>query len=421
MYDWANSAYALVILSTIFPVYYSATAINSDGGDLLNLEGWEVKNTVLLSYLISGTFLIVAFLSPALSGFADSGGFKKKFLTFFCLLGSAGCFTLSLFTQNTLLIGLIGYVMGLLGFCCSILFINSFLPLIAKPEDYEYLSGKGFSYGYLGSVILQALVLVPIFVPSLLPNFSTSEITRLAFAGVGLWWLGFGYFASIRNLPEEKHPRFETYFQLFKKGFKQLRATAKKVKNRHNALFFLLAFFFYNMGVQTVMLLATLFGDKEMHIAAPKLIATILGLQLVAIPGAMGFANVAERYGNRIAITAMLVLWILITQMAYVITNEYHFYLLALAVGLVMGGIQSISRATFARCIPKAETNTATWFSFYEFTEKISVVGGTFAFGFIEQLTGNMRMSALFLSVFFMIGTIIVQAIDKTPQDAFQG
>ena len=207
MYDWANSAYALVILSTIFPVYYSATAVNPQGGDLLNLGGWEVKNSVLLSYLISGTFLFVAFLSPALSGFADTGGFKKTFLSFFCLIGAVGCFTLSFFTKENIEIGLLGYVLGLVGFCGSILFINSFLPVIAKPEEYEYLSGRGFSYGYLGSVILQILVLIPIFVPSLLPGYTTAEITRLAFSGVGMWWLGFGYLASIRHLPEEKHPR----------------------------------------------------------------------------------------------------------------------------------------------------------------------------------------------------------------------
>lgn len=415
LYDWANSAYNLVITSTIFPAYYMAvtTTRNSTGevtGNTVRLWGAEFKNGALFDYTMAAAYLLVALLAPILSSIADYSGKKKLFMQAFCTIGAASCCGLFFFTSDTILLGLACSMLAAIGYCGSIVFYNAYLPEIATDEEQNRLSAKGFAYGYIGSVLLQIICLVFILNDSMFEDKSFP--VRLSFLLVGIWWFGFAQI-SFSRLPRGIPAASRPQYSLLTNGFRELKNVWRQIRNMQTLKWYLAAFFLYSMGVQTVMLAAAIFGSSEIHksdgspLGMSELITTILIIQLVAIAGAYLMAKAASRYGNMHVLLYVIFIWIAICIAAYYTTSDIQFYLLAAAVGLVMGGIQSLSRATYARLMPETK-DTTSFFSFYDVTEKIAIVIGMLSFGLIEELTGSMRNSILILIGFFAGGALLL-------------
>ncbi|WP_296700757.1 MFS transporter [Algoriphagus sp.] len=402
MYDWANSVYSLVITSTIFPVYYNSVTKAVDGSDKVNFFGFEMINTVLYSYSISFSFLIIAIISPLLSGIADATGKKLSFMKFFAYLGSVSCVGLFFFDGSNLEFGIICSILASIGYAGSIVFYNAYLPEIATESEYDFLSAKGFALGYIGSVLLLVLNLLMIQFPSTFMIPDDGIAARLSFLITGVWWAGFAQI-PFRVLPKNPFGKNVTK-EILSKGYKEIRKVFLKVRQIGVMNKFLASFFFYSMGVQTVMYLAASFGDKELGLPGDQLILTILIIQFVAIIGSYFFAYISKKFGNKSSLVIMVVIWIFICGAAYYVYTVFEFFALAFVVGLVMGGIQSLSRSTYSKLIPESSTDHASFFSFYDVTEKMAIVLGTFSYGVIEQLTGSMRNSSLSLGIFFLVG-----------------
>lgn len=408
MYDWANSAYALVIISTIFPIYYGSVTIAENGSDIVNFWGINISNSVLFTFSISFSYLVTAILSPLLSGIADYNGTKKTFMKIFCYLGAFSCMSLFFFTKDTLNFAIPAFVLSNIGFSGSIVFYNSYLPEIADKDEIDQISAKGFSMGYIGSVILLVLNLLLFTNKEILSPFTDAPgalAARISFLSVGIWWLGFAQI-TFRKLPLSiakpnlGHP--------FLSGIHEILKVAKEIKHLYFLKTFLLAFFLYSMGVQTVMYVATLFGEKELKIPSAQLQGIILLLQLIAIPGANLFAKVSHKIGNFKALSIIISVWIGICIGAYFVSSGIQFWVLAGVVGFVMGGVQSLSRSTYAKYIPENQDDTTSYFSFYDVMEKMSIVLGTISYGIIDHLTGSMRNSTLVLGGYFILGLSVL-------------
>jgi len=410
MYDWANSAYNLVITSTIFPAYFEAVAVDDKNVSktAVTFLGRQFENTALYNYSLALAMFIVAVMSPLLSSIADYKGNKKKFLNFFMTMGSLSCASMFFFERDTLGLGIAAIVIACIGFWGSQVFYNSFLPEIAAPEDRDRVSAKGFAYGYVGSVLLQLICFVFVLMHDTF-GITEGKGSQISFFLVGIWWWGFGQFA-LRRMPKPiAAGSSDRQNNVLSKGYLELQKVWRQLKNIPALKRFLVAFFFYNMGVQTVMLVAALYGKSELEIPTTKLIIAILIIQLIAIPGAIVISRLSERIGNIKTLMTVVVLWIVICFAGFIIPkgNPNLFYLLGAAVGFVMGGIQSLSRSTYAKLMPETK-DTTSFFSFYDVTEKIAAVIGIFLFGYITELTGSQRNSVLALATFFVIGLLLL-------------
>jgi len=427
MYDWANSAYNLVITSTIFPAYFVAitSSGNGNGQHKVSFFGREFVNTALMDYALSVVFLLVAFSSPILSSIADYRRNKKVYLRWFSFMGSAACLGLFFFTPDRIELGIIFFSIAALGYWASLVFYNSYLPDIAAPEDQDRVSAKGFALGYVGSVLLQIICFILILNPGILESlfgFDASDKTlgpRFSFLLVGLWWFGFAQF-TLRVLPLSSKAERKSKKHVLVNGFHELQLVWNQLKQMAVLKRFLLSFFLYNMGVQTVMLVAAGFGKKEIFPNPedePKLLITIILIQLVAIIGAIGLSRLSKKIGNMWVLIIAVSIWIMVCIAGYYVQTQTQFYILAACVGLVMGGIQSMSRSTYSKLLPPTQ-DTTSFFSFYDVTEKIAIVIGIFTFGYLEELTGSMRNSIIALGIFFVLGLIALfytkKAYDKT-------
>ena len=411
MYDWANSAYNLVITSTIFPAYYvgiTAAAIPGEPS-YVSFFGRKFINTSLQDYALAMVFLLVAFTSPILSSIADYRRNKKVWLRWFCYIGSAACVALFWFTKNNIEYGIIAFAVAALGFWSSLVFYNSYLPDIAPPEEHDRISAKGYALGYIGSVLLQVICFVIILKPGLfgLADAEKTIPVRLSFLLTGIWWFGFAQI-TLRRLPLSTKTERKAKKHVLVNGFHELQAVWRQLKEMPALKRFLLSFFLYSMGVQTVMLVAAGFGKKEIFPKEedePKLLLTIIIIQLVAMVGALLMSKLSKRIGNWWVITLTVCVWIGITVAAYFVTTQTMFYVVAAAVGLVMGGIQSMSRSTYSKLLPVTQ-DTTSFFSFYDVTEKIALVIGIFIFGYVEEQSGSMRNSIVALCGFFILAII---------------
>ncbi len=409
MYDWANSVHNLVITASVFPVYFSATALAEDGSDVVSFFGMQVKNTVLFSWSVSFSFLLIALLIPFCTAIADYTGRKKTFMKFFCYLGAISCACLFFFKRDTLELSVIAFMASLIGWSGSIVFYNSFLPEIATEDNYDRFSARGFALGYLGAVILLLFNLSMIMFPAWYGITDKSLPARLSFLSVGIWWIVFAQI-PFRRLPDNVYNRTPGGNWIFN-GFRKLGVVFRQLQKQVLLPRYLIAFFIFNMGVQTVMYVATLFGANELKLPPKSLITTILLIQIIGIAGSYFFSWLSGKLGNIYALMIGVATWIGICAAAYFVTKEEEFYMLAATVGMVMGGIQALSRATYTKLIPDDTEDTASYFSFYDVTEKTSLVLGTFTFGFIEALTGSMRNSILALLVYFVIGLLLLTRI----------
>ena len=439
-YDWANSVYSLVISTAVFPLFYSAI---TEGKTVVFLGmKWDHADT-LYSYALSFSFLVVAFMSPILSAIADYTGNKLKFMKFFCWLGGLSVMFMYFFEDlNTAWIGIVCTILASIGFWSSIVFYNSYLPEVAHPEQQDAASAKGFIYGYIGSIILLIFCLAMILAPDIfgfdlsisdtvLANGSEAEINnalenaknaaslkamRISFVMVGLWWIGFAQI-TFKKLPNNSFNR-KPEKDFIWKGFKELKKVWIELKEYPTLKNFLIAFFLLSVGVQTIILLATIFGSIELGLGTTNLIVTVLLIQFVAILGAYIFTRVSKKYGNFKAIKITLVIWILVCLAAFMLEKElpnveYYFYALGGLLGLVLGAIQSLTRSTYSKLLPKTQEN-ATYFSFYDVTEKIAIVLGTFVFGFLIYLTGSMQWSVLSLGLFFVASLVVLSSLKST-------
>ncbi len=415
MYDWANSVYSLVITSTIFPAYYENVTKNNAHSEIIFM-GRKFVNSALYNYALGIAFLIVAIMSPMLSSIADYKGNKKSFLRFFCFLGSLSCSLLFFFKgTDTIWIAILCSILACIGFWSSVVFYNSYLPEIAAPQDRDKVSAKGFAMGYIGSVILQLVCFIFVFKPEWFGMQNDATLpARFSFLLVGIWWFGFAQF-TLTRMPKGTPAANRPEKNILVNGFIELKKVFGQLKFLPVLKRFLLAYFFYNMGVQTIMLVAALFGSKELKLPTENLILTILIIQVVAIFGAYLMAKLSEKFGNFQTLLSVVIIWIFVCIGAYQISvlseqgknAEFYFYILAAVVGLVMGGIQSLSRSTYSKLMPVTK-DTTSFFSFYDVTEKIGIVIGMFSFGLIEELTGSMKNSVLVVMCFFIIGFIVL-------------
>lgn len=401
MYDWANSVYNLVITTTFFPAYYAFVTSTSNFPDGISFLGRRFVNTELKDYVLAFGFLIIALLSPVLSSIADYKGNKKNFMRFFCYLGALSCSLLYFFDKDHVTLGLLCFMFAGIGFYGSQVFYNSYLPEIAAEKDQDKVSARGFSFGYIGSVLMQ---MVGFGLVMMMPDSQTP--LKITFLLVGLWWVGFAQI-TFNRLPISPKTERKSKKHALVNGFHELQIVWNQVRHMPQLKRFLTAFFFYSMGVQTVMLVAIDFGIKELKLENSKLIITAVIIQLVAIAGAIGMSRLSAILGNIKVLSLTVCLWIAVCFAGYFMQTELHFYIIASLVGLVMGGIQSLSRSTYSKLMPETK-DTASFFSFYDVTEKIAIVVGLFSFGFIEGLTNNMRNSILALIIFFVLGLIFL-------------
>lgn len=416
-YDWANSVYSLVISTAVFPIYYSSMTssfANLEGE--ISFLGTEWNPTTLYDYTLSFSFLIVAFISPILSGIADYTGNKLKFLKAFCLIGSLSVMSLFFFEgESTLWVAILFTITASVGFWGSIVFYNAYLPEIAYPEQQDNVSAKGFIYGYSGSIFLLiiSLVLVQTKVFGLLDEAYGSRITFLL---VGIWWLGFAQI-TYRRLPNNVYGHKPSKDFIWK-GFKELRKVAGEISKYQALKRFLISFFFFSVGVQTIVLMAGIFGSEELGLPTLNLILTIMLVQVVAIVGAFLFSRISNKYGNLLALKLTLVIWCVVCFIAFMLEKDLegvhtYFYIMGGILGLVLGATQSLARSTYSKLLPETEDH-ATYFSFYDVTEKIAIVLGMFVFGLLISITDSMQLSVLFLAIFFLISFIVLSTIKST-------
>lgn len=417
-YDWANSVYSLVISTAVFPIYYSGITesfANIEGN--ITFLGTQWNPTTLYNYTLALAFLVVAFISPILSGIADYTGNKLKFLKGFCMLGSFSVMSLYFFEgESTLWVGIVFTILASIGFWGSIVFYNAYLPEVAFPEQQDKVSAKGFMLGYAGSIFLLLFCLVMINKPELFGIPDAAYASRLSFVLVGIWWLGFAQI-TYRRLPNNVYGRKPSKDFIWK-GMHELKAVSKEIMAYSSLKFFLGSFFLFSVGVQTIILMAGIFGSKELGLPTLDLIAVILLVQIVGILGAFLFSRLSDKVGNLLTLKITISIWAIVCFIAFLLDKSQenvnlYFYGLGALIGLVMGAIQSLSRSTYSKLLPETKDH-ATYFSFYDVTEKVAIVFGMLVFGFLISITGSMQWSVLFLAVFFLFSFILLNFVRKT-------
>lgn len=416
MYDWANSAYSLTITSAIFPIYFAAITTAAGGADKV-LETYGLPAASLQSYTLSLGFLLVAAIAPLLSGIADHRGNKKNYLKFFCYLGAASCAGMFFFTYANLWLGLILFMLACVGFSGSLIFYDAYLPEIAEPKDHDRVSARGYAMGYIGSVVLLVINLAMVMKPDLFGIPDREGLpARLSFLSVGIWWAGWAQI-TFRRLPNTEVSH-EARKHTLSAGYMELRKVWRQMLGMDRLRRFLVAFFVFNMGVQTVMYLAVTYAKQEIKepdgspIADAGLITSILLIQLVAAVGAMAFVRLSRRYGNIAALIIGLIVWMGICLAAWRIGSTNSFYILAAFVGLVMGGTQALSRSTYAKLLPETADH-ASFFSFYDVSFYLATVLGTLAFGLVNQLTGDIRNTIIAIGSFFVVGALLLLRVPR--------
>jgi UMF1 family MFS transporter len=464
MYDWANSVYNLVISSAIFPIFYDNVTKKSWAKDKLGMDdnsyaelfkgdktfnfdsitsaelaseklgmsekaynalptgfdfgnvtvdffGSTLSNSVFITYVLAASFILVSILSPMLSGVADFSGNKKRFMQFFCYLGAISCMSLFFFADAPIELGMVSVFLASIGFWNSLVFYNAYLPEIAEPKDHDKISARGFSMGYFGSMLLLIICLAII----MFTGEEKGDNTKYCFILVGLWWIIFSQF-TYRVLPNNPFKK-KKQKGVLSKGFKELIIVFKEFKKTKALKRFLLSFFFYNTGVQTVMLMAVIFAKKEVDWGDAGgdtgLIIAILLIQILGAAGAYLMSRLSTKIGNIRTLGLSIIIWIGVCVAAYLVTSPVQFYFLASAVGLVMGGVQALSRSTYSKFLPETEDH-ASYFSFYDAAEKMGIVLGLISFGLFEMLTGSIRYSVISVAIFFIIGLFLLFFVPRS-------
>lgn len=419
-YDWANSVYTLTIASAVFPIFYEALFANRD--HYIDVFGLHLKNSALISFITAAAFLVVSFISPLLSGIADYVGNKKSFMKFFCYLGALSCMGLYWFDLENIYIGLAFYFFGLLGYWGSLVFYNSYLPDIAFEEQQDRISAKGYSLGYIGSVILLIINLGMIMKPKVFgitgsDGEAAMKAMKYSFVMVGVWWILFSQYTYYYLPKGNKETGEKLTRSVVFNGFKELKKVWALLNENIPLRRYLGGFFVSSMAVQTVMLVATYFGAQEIQWSSKEestigLIICILIIQLVAVVGAVLTSKASAKFGNIPTLIVINIVWAVFCALAFFITLPIHFYVMATVAGFVMGGIQALSRSTYSKLLPETE-DTASFFSFYDVAEKIGIVIGMCVYGIIDQITGSPRAAIVILGIFFVTAIFLLRRVPK--------
>ena len=415
-YDWANSVYSLVISTAVFPIYYE-TVTQTDSG-FVNFLGMQFNNTSLYTYALSFSFLIVAFISPVLSGIADYVGNKKSYMKFFCYFGSLSVMSLYFFEGiDTLWIGIVFSIFASIGFWGSLVFYNAYLPEVAYSDQQDHVSALGFIYGYIGSVLLLIFNLTMVMKPEWYGITNPNLAPRISFLTVGLWWMIFAQ-VTFRLLPDNNYHKVSKNNYIFR-GFQELKKVLGELKDQPILLNFLTSFFLYSVGVQSIVLLAAIYGKSEIGLSTSNLILTIIVIQLVGVAGAYIFSNLSKLIGNITTLKITIVIWALASLSAYYLDKNdpnvlLKFYVISGFIGLVLGAIQTLSRSTYSKLLPEGTKDPTTYFSFFGVTEKLAIVWGTLIFGLAIAITDSMRLSILLLCLFFVASFVVLSFMKKT-------
>ncbi len=416
-YDWANSVFPLVITSAIFPNFYEYVTSHDVEtreyvGTVIKFFGYRFQNTTVYSMVYSVALMVVVLVAPLLSGIADYLRNKKRFLQLFCYLGGISSMMLYFFHPRHIEMSMLPFMFATIGYWGSMVYYNSYLPEIADVQMQDKISAKGFAYGYFGSslLLIVCLILIMLFqVP-----------VKYVFLLVGVWWIGFAQFTFSR-LPDMIGGKSYSAKNILWKGYRELSATLKDALGRSRIKRFLLSYFFYNMGVQTVMVMAVLFARQEIlwpseNYKTTALIISILIIQFLGIAGSFFFSYLSGVMGNIGSLMIAVGVWILICLYTY--WEVYHpeqFYMVAALVGFVMGGTQSLSRSTYSKLLPET-LDHASYFSFFDVLEKVGMILGALSFGLIGEYFGSLRKSVPVLSIFFIVGMILLLLLVKYNQ-----
>jgi MFS transporter, UMF1 family len=411
MYDWANSAYQLTVTTVVFPIYFQAITKSNNPINLVDFFGLSLPNTVILSLAIATAFLFTAILSPFLSAVADYTGEKKAFMKFFTYLGALSCIALFWLDKNHIELGVVAYTTALIGYLGSLVFYNSYLPEIAEPKDHDRISAQGFAMGYVGGIVLLAFNLVMLLKPEWFGFDAKSDRpAQISFLTVGIWWIAFAQYTFLR-LPRNIYNKSGKKKPL-RNGYKELQDVWRIIWTMRPLRLFLAGFFFYTMGLLTMMYLAPSFGTKVLGIPDDLLIETVVGIQLLGVIGALAFSRLSKIYGNIKVLIGGTLCWAVMCCYGYFMNSHLEFVIVACSVGLFMGGMQALSRSTYSKMLPETTDNTS-FFSFYDIMEKLAAFAGTASFGLVELQTESMRYSLLAMSVFFIVGMLFLLRIEK--------
>jgi len=396
LYDWANSAFATTIMAAVLPVYYSQVAGANLSGNLATVY-WGYTTTIAL--------LIMALLAPIVGAIADYSGIKKRFLATFVAIGVAFTALLYFVQSGDWAMASLFFIVSNIGFAGSDLFYNSLLPHVARPEDIDRVSARGYAFGYIGGGLLLAINVV------MIQLMTDGELAaRLSFVSVAIWWAVFTI-PLLRNVPEPPAGRrADEHANPVRAGFRRLRKTFREIRHYRQLFIFLIAFWVYNDGIGTIIKMATIYG-AEIGIDQGALIGALLVTQFVGVPFSFAFGWLAGRIGAKRSIYLGLAVYALISIGGYFMATALHFWILAFLVGTVQGGSQALSRSLFGAMSPKAKT--AEFFGFYGMSSKFAGIVGPLLFAVVGQITGSSRLSIVALIIFFIIGGFLLSRVDE--------
>ncbi len=413
LYDVANSAFWVVIATAVFPVYYQELYIQSQTapGQTVTEEvrrELATKGGSKLAYTASIAMVIVAVLGPVLGVISDRTAAKKKLLALFAGVGVVATGLMVIIGRGDVLLASVLYTVSTIGVAGSMVFYDALLPSVAKEEDLDKVSSLGFSAGYLGSVILFIANVVVISKPAMFGLSSGDLPVRLSFLSVAVWWAAF----TIPLLRKVKEPPAETAGapgNPIIQGFAQIGRTFKKLGQYKQLLLFLVAFWIYGDGIGTIIKMATPFGFS-LGVKKDQMMFALIVTQIVGVPCALAFGAIAKRVGAKTGIMIGLGAYALICGFAAFMKEAWHFWVLAIAVGMVQGGTQALSRSIFASMIPKGQSGE--FFGFFSTMEKFAGIVGPLLLGLIWAEGGDPRTGIVALAAFFIIGMILLAKVD---------
>ncbi len=400
LYDWANSAFATTVMAGFFPVFFKAY--------------WSTEASVQVSTFYLGTAnsiaaILVAAMAPILGAIADKGSAKKRFLGFFAFLGAIMTGALWLVQAGQWQMAVLFYIVATIGFSGGNIFYDSLLPAVASEKKVDYVSSLGFSLGYIGGGLLFVINVLMYLKPEIfgIPDGATG--IRLSFISVGVWWAVF----SLPILIFVKEPKNEDSMPILKAvsaGWHQLRNTFKEIRHLKVIGTFLLAYWFYIDGVDTIIKMAVDYGTS-LGFPAESLIIALLLVQFVAFPAALIYHKFAQKIGVKLAIQVAILAYAIITVFGVLMQKPLHFYFLAIMIGLFQGGIQALSRSYYTRLIP--ESKAAEFFGFYNMLGKFAAVIGPFMIGLVTVTTGSNRIGMLSILILFLLGAVLLRRVNE--------